>query len=351
MGFPAPDASSGGGPRCDAGVHDQVATTPGGSPPLVAVVVLVAGRLRQRVRLEPADRASTSWSIPTPSPDPADFVGAVDNPWLPLAPGRTWTYDVVDVDGAHRLTRHRRGRSRRSPASRRPPGSAPSRATDDDRLVRPGHRRQRLVVRPRGGVAGRRGRRRGRAGDAGRPRASATATARRTSRASSRTSPTVIALDGSATVPAGSYDDLLVTRGRRRLEPGGSREQSWARDVGLVEERARRPHRAAERDGCGSSSAGRADLGAAVALVAGSQIGGSSARALLDHDRLLDDVLGLRRPAACSAACWACHCSGVEPTGCHCWPAGSHCQPSWTIGAGAGAGSWFHCCWYWSGAA
>jgi hypothetical protein len=32
--------------------------------------------------------------IPTPSPDPHDFVARIDNPWLPLAPGRTWVYDV-----------------------------------------------------------------------------------------------------------------------------------------------------------------------------------------------------------------------------------------------------------------
>jgi len=33
--------------------------------------------------------------IPTPSPDSDDFVKGVDNPWLPLAPGRVWTYDVA----------------------------------------------------------------------------------------------------------------------------------------------------------------------------------------------------------------------------------------------------------------
>ena len=33
--------------------------------------------------------------IPTPDPDPDDFVDAVTNPWLPLAPGTTWTYDVA----------------------------------------------------------------------------------------------------------------------------------------------------------------------------------------------------------------------------------------------------------------
>jgi len=32
--------------------------------------------------------------VPTPSPRPSDFVSRVDNPWLPLRPGRTWVYDV-----------------------------------------------------------------------------------------------------------------------------------------------------------------------------------------------------------------------------------------------------------------
>lgn len=34
--------------------------------------------------------------IPTPSPDPEDFVATVDNPWLPLEDGAEWTYDVDD---------------------------------------------------------------------------------------------------------------------------------------------------------------------------------------------------------------------------------------------------------------
>ena len=32
--------------------------------------------------------------IPTPSPRATDFVGRIDNVWLPLTPGRTWTYDM-----------------------------------------------------------------------------------------------------------------------------------------------------------------------------------------------------------------------------------------------------------------
>src|SRR3954464_1251552 len=31
-------------------------------------------------------------TIPTPSPDPADFRDGVENPWFPLAQGTVWTY-------------------------------------------------------------------------------------------------------------------------------------------------------------------------------------------------------------------------------------------------------------------
>lgn len=37
--------------------------------------------------------------IPTPSVAPDDFVEVVDNPWLALEPGATWSYDVVQSDG------------------------------------------------------------------------------------------------------------------------------------------------------------------------------------------------------------------------------------------------------------
>lgn len=33
--------------------------------------------------------------IPTPTPDPADFVEGIDNPYLPLRPGNEWVYDVM----------------------------------------------------------------------------------------------------------------------------------------------------------------------------------------------------------------------------------------------------------------
>jgi hypothetical protein len=42
--------------------------------------------------------------VPTPSPDPDDFVAGVDNPWFPLQPDTTWRYDVADLGGTYRLT-------------------------------------------------------------------------------------------------------------------------------------------------------------------------------------------------------------------------------------------------------
>lgn len=43
-------------------------------------------------------------TIPTPSPDPDDFVDRIDNPWFPLEPGTMWTYDVSAADGNHPKT-------------------------------------------------------------------------------------------------------------------------------------------------------------------------------------------------------------------------------------------------------
>ncbi len=49
--------------------------------------------------------------IPTPDPRPRDFVGTVDNPWLPLLPGSEWVYRTADgetrtvtVDGTREVS-------------------------------------------------------------------------------------------------------------------------------------------------------------------------------------------------------------------------------------------------------
>lgn len=34
--------------------------------------------------------------IPTPTPNPADFVREIDNPYLPLTPGNAWRYEVTE---------------------------------------------------------------------------------------------------------------------------------------------------------------------------------------------------------------------------------------------------------------
>ncbi|MCD4524585.1 hypothetical protein [Nocardioides sp. cx-173] len=42
-------------------------------------------------------------TVPTPSPDPDDFVDVIDNPWLPLAAGAQWSYDLADAPGGVRV--------------------------------------------------------------------------------------------------------------------------------------------------------------------------------------------------------------------------------------------------------
>lgn len=43
-------------------------------------------------------------TVPTPSPDPADFVEGIDNPYLPLTVGSTWTYRADGADGPETIT-------------------------------------------------------------------------------------------------------------------------------------------------------------------------------------------------------------------------------------------------------
>ena len=42
--------------------------------------------------------------VPTPSPEPGDFVEVIDNPYLPLTPGSTWTYEASGSEGEGRVT-------------------------------------------------------------------------------------------------------------------------------------------------------------------------------------------------------------------------------------------------------
>lgn len=97
-------------PRVDAVVTHttgMLAPMPGAvRRPTRAVRVLVAGLVVLTASGcggigQPAaydSRGINGLVIPTPTPDPDDFVSSIDNPWLPLTPGSTWGYDVTDDD-------------------------------------------------------------------------------------------------------------------------------------------------------------------------------------------------------------------------------------------------------------
>ena len=57
---------------------------------LLALVLSGCGSVSEEYEVTGIDQLD----IPTPSPDPDDFVATIDNPWLPLEPGHVWTYDV-----------------------------------------------------------------------------------------------------------------------------------------------------------------------------------------------------------------------------------------------------------------
>lgn len=65
---------------------------------LLGGLLLVAGVSGCAGLGQPAPYESTGINgleIPTPSPDPDDFVDSTDNPWLALEPGAAWRYDVT----------------------------------------------------------------------------------------------------------------------------------------------------------------------------------------------------------------------------------------------------------------
>ncbi|QZY29894.1 hypothetical protein [Nocardioides coralli] len=59
---------------------------------LVAAVLLLAGCAGDPPTAPPT--GVDGLVVPTPDPDPADFVEGIDNPWLPLAAGNTWVYEA-----------------------------------------------------------------------------------------------------------------------------------------------------------------------------------------------------------------------------------------------------------------
>lgn len=172
-------------------------------------------------------------TIPTPSPDPGDFVAEVDNPWLPLPVGDTWVYSVTDAEGPHRLTvtvergPEVAGVATTSRVSTEPSGTVTDWFAQDEEgnvwwFGREGVWRAgedgaeagvAMLARPRIGDGYRMGYEEGVVEDTAR----------------------VTALDGEADVAAGSYDDLVMLEQQSHLRPGAVAELAYARGVGLVQ--------------------------------------------------------------------------------------------------------------------
>ena len=174
-------------------------------------------------------------TIPTPSPDPDDFVAEVDNPWLPLRVGDTWVYSVAGTDGTHEMTvsvepgPEVAGVATTSRVSTEPSGEVIDWfAQDDDGNVWWFGREGSWRAGEDGAEAGIAMLARPRIGDGYRT-AYAAGVVEDVAR--------VAALDGSAQVGAGSYDELLVIEERSALDPGATGELAYARGVGLVEAR------------------------------------------------------------------------------------------------------------------
>ncbi|WP_284533565.1 hypothetical protein [Nocardioides sp. T2.26MG-1] len=172
-------------------------------------------------------------TIPTPSPDPDDFVPEVDNPWFPLEPGDTWVYAVSDAGGSHRMTvTVAPGPEIAGVATTSRVSTEPSRvvtdwfAQDEDGNVWWFGREGSWRAGDAGAEAGIAMLARPRIGD-GYRMAYAAGVTEDTAR--------VTSLDGDTVVAAGSYDGLLRLEQRSALDPGATAELAYARGVGLVE--------------------------------------------------------------------------------------------------------------------
>ena len=170
--------------------------------------------------------------VPTPSPDPADFVDVVDNPWLPLRVGTTWTY-AVDGDPDQRLvvtvTRGPDVAGLATTAVRRTPPEGASAATldyyaqDTAGNVWWCGREGEWLAGEDGAEAGVAMLARPRVGDGYREALAPGVDVRSE----------IVALDGEADVPAGRFGGLLVIE---TTDGALTRRLSYAEGAGLVEE-------------------------------------------------------------------------------------------------------------------
>lgn len=190
-------------------------------------------------------------TIPTPSPDPADFTAQVDNPWFPLPSGTIWVYRRFTTDGSERVEASALSRTRRVDGVDTRPvrwvshsrGRASLLAVrwyaEDtsgnvwwfgQRVTRAGADLDPLATRS--WLAGRDGAQAGlvmaadpRVGD-GYANAYQRAVVERRS--------TVVSIDASAAVPSRTYRGTVLTEDASRLAPVQLVRSFYARDLGLV---------------------------------------------------------------------------------------------------------------------
>lgn len=171
--------------------------------------------------------------IPTPSPHAEDFVSEVDNPWFPLEPGSTWRYDVTDARGTHPLT-----------VTARPGPTVDGVGTTARVATERGRRVTDYYAQDTEGNVwwfGRKGS--WAAGTGGAEAGLAMAATPRVGdgyreaydKGVVEDVAHVESVSGTATVPAGEYDDLVLVEHHSTLD-AVTRRSSYARGVGLVEE-------------------------------------------------------------------------------------------------------------------
>jgi len=181
--------------------------------------------------------------IPTPSVDPGDFVGRIDNPWLPYAAGAEWRYTLrydsqdftrsiavlaepVTVAGVVATVVE----TVTAPELAGELAGTPSRTRDYFAQDRSGNvwwfgREGEWQAGEDGAQAGLAMPRHPRVGDGWRRAYLAGVVEDRTE---------ITAVDAELTVPAGSFDDVLQLQTSSPLEPGRGSLDSYARGVGLV---------------------------------------------------------------------------------------------------------------------
>ena len=181
--------------------------------------------------------------IPTPSPDPDDFVDEVDNPWLPFSPGTVWTYDVAG-SAVQRLEVSVED----APEAVAGVSCVVVRRTGTDRDGRVVEEVVTYYAQDRAGnvwTFGEEGDRAWRAGEDGAeaglampafPRVGDGYLQERGPIAADRS--TVLALDEERTVPAGTFGDLLLVEDTSTLDTPDEVvvRRAYAEGTGLVEE-------------------------------------------------------------------------------------------------------------------